>query len=55
MSPVEGCTFSQLRSMKSVQSLMYSPGTKKYICKYIGKIDENNRIVVVPMYAKMAN
>ena len=46
MSPVEGYTFAQLRSMQNVQSLLYSPGTNKYICKYIGEMDENNRIVV---------
>ena len=46
MSPVEGYTFSQLRSMQNVQCLMYSVGANKYICKYIGKMDENNYTVV---------
>ena len=46
MSPVEGYTFAQLRSMQNVQSLLYSPVTNKYIYKYTGKMDENNRIVV---------
>ena len=46
MSPVEGYTFSQLRSMQNVQCLMYSAGANKYICKYIGKMDENNYTVV---------
>ena len=43
---VEGYTFAQLRSMQNVQTLMYSPGTNKYICKYIGKMDENSYNVV---------
>ena len=31
MSPVEGYTFAQLRSMQNVQSLLYSPGANKCI------------------------
>ena len=45
-SPVEGYTFAQSRSIQNVQSLLYSPGANKYICKYIGNMDENNRIIV---------
>ena len=46
MSPVEGYTFAQLRSLQNVQSLLYSPGANKYIYKYIDELDENNRIIV---------
>ena len=35
MSPVEGYTFVQLRSMQNVENLLYSPGANKYICIYI--------------------
>ena len=46
MSPVEGVTFSVLRSMQNIQQLTDCGGVKKYICKDIGKIDENNYVVV---------
>ena len=46
ISPTEGYTFAQLRSMQNVQTLMYSPDANKYICKYIGKMDDNNYTVV---------
>ena len=36
MSPVESCTFAQLWYIQNVQSLLYSLGANKYICKYIG-------------------
>ena len=39
ISPIKGYTFTQLKSMQNVQTLMYSPGANKYICKYIGKVD----------------
>ena len=32
--------------MQNIQSLLYSPGANKYICKYIVILDENNCIVV---------
>ena len=46
MSPVEGKTFAACRSMQNVQSLTLSGGVNKYICKYIGKIYENNHVIV---------
>ena len=39
-------TFAQLRSMKNVQTLMYSSGTNKYIWKYIEKMDDSNNTIV---------
>lgn len=46
MSPVEGKTFSVCRSMQNAQQLTECGGVNKYVCKYIGKIDENNYVVV---------
>ena len=46
MSPCEGLTFSICRSMQNIQILTQTGGVNKYICKYIGKIDEQNYIVV---------
>lgn len=46
MSPCEGYTFSNCRSMQNIQILSQSGGVNKYICKYIGKIDEQNYVVV---------
>ena len=42
MSPVEGYTFSNFRSMQNIQYLTQTGGVNKYVCKYIGKIDEQN-------------
>ena len=46
ISPVEGYTFSILKSMQNVQSLTHTNGLTKYVCKYVCKIDEHNRIIV---------
>ena len=46
ISPVEGKTFSVLKSMQNVQWLTKTNGVNKYVCKYIGKIDENNLVIV---------
>ena len=46
MSPCEGHTFSICHSMQNIQLLTQTGGVNKYICKYIGKIDEQNYIVV---------
>ena len=46
MSPVEGYTFANCRSMQNIQLLTQSGGVNKYVCKYIGKIDEQNYVVV---------
>lgn len=46
MSPVEGYTFSICQSMQNIQVLTQTGGVNKYVCKYIGKIDEQNYVVV---------
>ena len=46
MSPVEGKTFSVCRSMQNIQMLTDCGGVNKYVCKYIGKIDEQNYVVM---------
>ena len=46
ISPVEGKTFAACRSMQNVQWLTLSGGLNKYVCKYIGKIDENNHVII---------
>ena len=46
MSPVEGYTFAICRSMQNLQQLILTGGVNKYVCKYIGKIDEQNYIVI---------
>ena len=47
MSPCEGHTFSICRSMQNIQVLTHGGGVNKYVCKYIGKIDEQNYVVVM--------
>ena len=47
MSPCEGYTFSNCLSMQNFQVLTQSGGVNKYVCKYIGKLDEQNYIVVL--------
>jgi predicted GIY-YIG superfamily endonuclease len=46
MSPCEGRTFAICRSMQNIQNLTQSGGVHKYICKYIGKIDDQNYVIV---------
>ena len=46
ISPVDGYTFSVCKSMQNVQLLTECGGVNKYVCKYIGKIDEQNYVVV---------
>ena len=46
MSPVEGKTFSVCESMQNIQMLTDCGGVNKYVCKYIGKIDEQNYVVI---------
>ena len=46
MSPVEGRTFSACQSMQNIQMLTDCGGVNKYVCKYIGKIDEQNYVVI---------
>ena len=47
MSPCEGYTFANCLSMQNIQVLTQGGGVNKYICKYIGKLDEQNYIVVL--------
>ena len=46
MSPVEGYTFANCRSMQNIQLLTQTGGVNKYVNKYIGKIDEQNYVIV---------
>ena len=46
ISPVEGKTFAALESMQNVKWLTKTGGVNKNVCKYIGKIDENNMVIV---------
>ena len=46
MSPVEGKTFAACQSMQNIQMLTDCGGVNKYVCKYIGKIDEQNYVVI---------
>ena len=46
MSPIEGKTFAVTRSMQNAQLLTDCGGVNKYVCKYIGKIDEKNYVIV---------
>ena len=46
MSPVEGYTFANCRSMQNIQILTQCGGVNKYVCKYIGKVDKQNYVVV---------
>ena len=46
MSPVEGKTFAACRSMQNIQCLTQPGLLNKYVCKYIGNIDENNRVII---------
>ena len=46
MSPVKGKTFSACLSMQNIQTLTNCGGVNKYVCKYIGKIDKQNYVVV---------
>ena len=46
MSSVEGKTFSGCHSMQNIQMLTNCDGVSKYVCKYIGKIDEKDYAVV---------
>jgi hypothetical protein len=46
ISPVEGKTFAACRSMQNIQLLTNCGGVNKYVCKYIGKIDESNYVII---------
>ena len=46
ISPVEGYTFVNCRSMQNIQVLTQCGGVNKYVCKYIAKLDEQNYVVI---------
>ena len=46
MSPVEGYLFVACRNMQNVQFLTLCGGVNKYVVKYIGKIDEQNYVII---------
>ena len=46
MSPVIVDFFIALRSMQNAQALEHTNGTSKYVCKYLGKFDEGNYVVL---------
>ena len=46
ISPVEGYTFSYCQSMQNIQMITDTGGCNKYCIKYVGKIDEQNYVVV---------
>ena len=46
MSPVDGYLFTACKSMQNVQWLTQCGGVNKYVVKYIGKIDEQNYVIV---------
>lgn len=46
ISPVEGYTFSVMKSMQNIQRLTGTGGCLEYVCEYIGKIDEQKYVVV---------
>lgn len=52
ISPVDGYHFAASRSMQNVHSLTHTNGAYKYVCKYIGKIDQQNYVVVSTMSHK---
>ena len=45
ISPLDGDIFSVCRSMPNLQLLSCDNGVLAYVCKYIGKIDEQNFVV----------
>lgn len=46
ISPVLGELFAATKSMQNAQILTNTNGCNKYVCKYLGKIDENNYVIV---------
>ena len=46
MSPVIPDFFVALKSMQNAQALDHTNGVAKYVCKYIGKFDEGNYVVL---------
>jgi len=46
MSPIIIDFFIALKSMQNAQALDHTNGLSKYVCKYIGKFDEGNYIIL---------
>ena len=46
ISPVEGYTFAYCQSMQNIQFISNCGGCNKYTIKYVGKIDEQNYVIV---------
>ena len=46
IAPVEGYTFSYCQSIQNIQKITNTGGCDKYTIKYIGKIDEQNYVIV---------
>ena len=46
ISPCETRTFTACSSMQNIQFVSESEGSCKYLCKYVGKIDQNNYCTV---------
>ena len=46
ISPVEGYTFTACQSMQNIQLLTQTGGCNKYVVKYLGKIDDQNYVIV---------
>ena len=46
ISPVEGYTFTNCCSMQNIQILTQCGGVNKCVCKYIGKVDKQNYIII---------
>ena len=46
VSPVEGYTFVICQSMQNIQRIINTGGCNKYCIKYVGKIDEQNSVIV---------
>ena len=46
MSPVIIDFFIATQSMQNAQALEHTNGTSKYVCKYLGKFDKGNYVVL---------
>ena len=46
ISPVEGYTFMICQSMQNIQLITNTGGCNKYCIKYVGKIDEQNCVII---------
>ena len=46
ISPVEGYSFIVCQSMHNIQRITNTGGCNKYCVKYVGKIDEQNAVII---------